>query len=322
MIAVKYPLVLFPVALFAAGCSHGHDAAAPVTPGVQITPANAQEVATLALRAAFGLANVGSVTGGLLTHQPAPAPALLDVKAIVEHHVDEMVVQSLLLPASISDTVPGPGGGQVIHTWEDSDGSGTITTGDSFVSAYTDYQDGAQVLNGVVTVDPVAVFGQPPDGLTWGISGRMNFVNLEVAVGTAEPQAIAGTVRFTREHRQTVDVLDLDLDTGLVVGTTALQAGTTIAYDVFPAEYGFAMSARGAVQVDGVDGLIEFETRQVFTGLTLLGYPWAGSLEVRGAGGGLITVTMVDYTSALKIEIDADGDGEAEETVDADWTTL
>jgi hypothetical protein len=210
----------------------------------------------------------------------------------------------------------------VIHTWEDNDGSETISTGDSFVSAFTDYHDGAQVLNGVVTVDPVAVFGQPPDGLTWGISGRMNFVNLEVTVGAAEPQAIAGSLRFTRERRQTVDLLDLDLDTGLVVGTTVLQAGNTISYNVYPAAYGFAMSARGAVAVDGVDGLIEFETKQVFTGLTLLPYPWAGSLEIRGDGGSLITVTMVDYTSSLTIEIDADGDGEVEETVDADWSTL
>lgn len=325
MTAVKILLAVLPFSVFAASCSksHGGDAA-PLTPGVQITTANGQEIARVALQAAFGLADVGSVSGGLLAHPfgSSTSPALLSVKALVQARVDELVVGGTLLAASLSETLPGTAGGQVIHTWDDRDGDEKVSTGDAFVSAFTDYRDGTTSLSGVVTVDGIVVFGEPPAGQTWGIAGRMNFVNLQVTVAGGEPQTIAGSVRFSRERRQTVEVLDLDLDDGLVTGSSVLQPGTAIGYIEFPADYGFAVSAHGAVQADGIVGLIEFDTTQVFTGLTLLPYPWAGVLEVRGAGGSLITVQMTDYTSSLTIAIDADGDGEVDETVAADWTTL
>ncbi len=320
--AVKTLLALLPVSLFSLGCSNGHGEAAPPTPGVQISMANAQEVAKLAIQAAFGLADVGNIGSGvLLVPQPANMAAA-GLSAMVERRVGDLLVGEVLLTAAVSQTLTGPAGGQVIHTWDDRDGDQKLSAGDTFLSAFTDYGDRGLLLSGVVMVDELTVTGTPPTSQQWGIAGRMTFVNLAVTADGGDPVTLAGSLRFRREQRVTVETLALQLDSAFVVGSTVLQPGNTIGYNVYPVEYAFALSAKGAVQVEGIDGLIRYETKHPFTGITLFSYPWAGELEVHGAGDSLISVRMIDYTSMLEIEVDADGDGEVDETIAADWTTL
>lgn len=324
MTAVKTLLALFPVSFLTLGCSGGGGGdAAPVTPGVQITTENAQQVAKRAIQAAFGLADVGNIGSGLVVvPQPMDTPSG-SLMSMVQQQVGSVLAGETLLAAagSASQTLAGPEGGQVIHTWEDRDGDEQLSDGDTFVSAFTDYGARGLVLNGVVLVDEVTVTGTPPTSQQWGVAGRMTFVNLDVAAG-GDPTTLAGSLRFRRENRVTTEVLDLDLDRGFRVGDAVLQPGNTIGYNTYPIEYAFLLAARGAVQVDGIDGLITYETTQPFTGLTLFTYPWAGELEVRGAGKSTIVVRMTDYTSMFVIEIDVDGDGEVDETIDGDWNDL
>jgi len=314
-------LVYLSLPLFAVACRNGSASPAPLTPGVQITSANAQEIAVLALGAAFGLAEVGEVGTGVLALQLPGPIARVDLRRMIGRRVDELLLAPAVLPASVSSTLPGPGGGQVIHTWEDRDGDERVSTGDAFVSAFTDYVDGQVELSGVVTVDQVVVAGTPPSGTSWSIGGRMTLVNLEVGNGD-DTTTVVGSLRFVREQRPTVILTKLELDRGLAVGGMSLQPGNVIGYDEFPIDYAFSMTSRGAVEVAGIDGLLLYETTAPFTGITLFDYPWAGELQVRGAGSSLITIRMTDYTSMLEIEVDADGDGEIDETIEADWTAL
>lgn len=322
MIAVKTSLaVAVPLLLLAAACSRGSSSAVVATPGAQITAENAEQVALLAIEAAFGFTPIGAVGSGLLAVAPPAAPAPLQLGNVVARRVDELLFAPAVLAGAVSQTLAGPDGGQVILTWEDRDGDQKVSTGDTFVSAFTAWRDGELELSGVLTVDGTVVAGTPPSSQYWSIAGRMTFVNLTVGTG-ADAVTIAGAVQFRRERKPTVESTRLEIDQGLAFGDALLQSGTALGYDEFPAEFAFSLSSRGAVQVPDLDGELRYETTQVFTGITLFGYPWAGVLEVRGAGDSLITVRMVDFTSTISIEVDADGDGEVDETLTADWTTL
>lgn len=318
----KIPLLVrFVLPLFAVACHDGSSPSQPSTPGVQITGANAEQIAVLALDAAFGLAQVGDVGSGVLALRLPGPLARVDLRRLIGRRVDELVLVSSALPASLSETLPGPGGGQVMRTWEDRDGNERVSSGDTFVSAFAGYVDGDVRLSGVVTVDELVVSGTPPSSTSWSMQGRMTLVGLEVGTGD-ESTTVSGSLRFGRERRPTVILTGLELDRGLVAGGMSLQRGNVITYNEYPIDYAFAMSSRGAVQVAGVEGLVRYETKAPFTGITLFDYPWAGELEVRGLGNSRITVRMIDYTSMLVIDVDADGDGEIDETIEADWTTL
>jgi hypothetical protein len=312
---------MLPFALFAAACDSSSDEAPPPPPGVVITVDNALQVTTVAIQAAFGLAELGDVIGGLLEQDLGAMPAGLAVEQIAAQRLEAMLAWQALLPATLSATLPGPEGGEVIQTWDDRDSDELISAGDSFVSAFTDYGEDGLVLNGVVTFDVEDTIGLPPDGQTWTVTGPMTFMNLTVASG-ADSVLLAGSVRYTRERRATVTLSNLRLEAPLTFGDQVLQPGNETGYDSYPATFQFALTGAGAVEAAGLDGQIRFETKVVFTGLTFFGYPWGGELEIRGADDSKITARMVDFTSTIEILVDVDGDGDTDETLTADWNSL
>lgn len=322
MILMKTPLVAaLPLMVLATACSRGSPPAGGQAPGAHITAENAEQIALLAIRSAFGFTPVGEIGSGLLALQPAAAPAQLRLEHIVARRIDEMWLASLLPTGTAPLTMAGPDGGQVIRVWEDVDGDEQISSGDTLVIAFTAYRDGPLELDGVLTIDGIVVAGTPPTSQSWSVAGRMTFAELEVG-SAGDAVTIVGSLRFHRERKPTVESTRLLLDHGLRFGDAELQPGTTLGYDEFPAEFAFALSSRGAVQAPGVEGVLRYETTQVFSGITLFGHPWAGVLEVRGEGTSRIVVRMVDFTSTIAIDVDADGDGMVDETLTTDWTTL
>lgn len=299
--------------LLLAACSDDDDVPPPpAAPPVQITPDNALDVASVAVEAAFGLADVARIEADLVAPGPDPLGLVLE---------PEGAAAAALLEALVTATIPGPEGGEVLHTWNDADDNAEVSTGDSYISTFADYGEFGLVLNGTITVGELSVSGEPIAGLTWTVRGRMEFLNLAVTRGTTT-QVLTGSLRFTRELRPTVTLLTLDLDQGFDVGSSSLQPGNTIGYNEYFFTYEFGRFAAGSVIDQDIEGLVAFDATVPFTGLVFLPSPWGGNLEVYGADDALITVRIPDFTSQVVIEIDYDGDGEIDESVTTTWPEL
>ncbi|MBX3462915.1 MAG: hypothetical protein KF830_07075 [Planctomycetes bacterium] len=287
---------------FAAACSG--DAPPPPPPGVEITADNAVEVATIALQAAFGLAETGEVVGALFDVPLAPPPA-----------------PATALAATTTTTLPGPEGGQVLVTWTDQDGNGLTSPADSFVYTFADYGRLGLRLDGVVLADVLDTTGQVATGQAWTVDALLTFANLQVTEG-ADSVLLGGAQRYRRERRATVMLSELAIDTPFAFGSGVLQPGNRIGYNTYPFEFQFALSGNGAVEATGFEGQIRFSTEVFFTGFTFFPNPWTGRLEIRGAGASVITARMVESTSTVEILVDLDGNGSTDQTATIDWSQL
>jgi hypothetical protein len=289
--------VLLLCSVFASGCRHGGtDSASAVlpTPGVEITQANAQELALLTLRSAFGFVDAADVGSRLAFTRPV-APALL--------------------AASLSTTDYGPDGGDVLRAWDDHDGDQRLSAGDSVLSVFHGYADRGKTFDGIVMFEAIEVIGVPPDvGVA---SGRLSLVDLQV-MSDAGLAMFTGSMPCRREFRATVELLQLDLDTDLEVDGATLRSGTTIAFNRYPLTDTFAMLADGALVVDGAPGTVLFATSVPFSGLGFLPDPYAGELVLRGTQRRTIEARVMSLTS-LRIQADLDGNGKVDETVMATW---
>ncbi|MBL8728475.1 MAG: hypothetical protein JNM25_08600 [Planctomycetes bacterium] len=303
--------------LVSSGCSGSNDGGASTllpTPGVEITQANAQDLALRTLRSAFGFVDAAEVGSNLAFAAP-PLPSQVALATVAAALASGSPASAVLLPASVSSTAEGPEGGQVLRAWEDQDGDGRLSPGDSILSVLTAYGDRGRSFSGIVMLDVFAVTGVPP--LVGVTSGRLSLVNLTVTsdAGTA---AFAGSMQFRRETRLTVELFEMVLDADLEVDEATLQAGTRIAFNRYPQTETFAMFADGSLLVDGSPGAVVFATSVPFSGLSFLPDPYAGELVLSGGQRRTITARVMSLTT-LRIQADLDGDGKVDETAMSTW---
>ncbi|HZN39661.1 MAG TPA: hypothetical protein VFD82_12705 [Planctomycetota bacterium] len=283
---------LFPLAMVLAACNGDDHAAAPPLPTVRITSANALLVARTAVSASLRLADVAGIGVAVITAVP-PEP---------------------------SATFPGTGGGEVVRTWDDRDEDGKVSTGDLFTLAFTAFAEDGLVLDGGMSFDSLVVEGDLVNGLSWLLQARLDFVDLAVTSGSGT-ETLNGPLWFLREKRATVMTLDLRVGDGLAVAGSELAAGTPFAYHDYVLDFTFAQFGAGMVESEAIGGIVEFETKVPFTGIQFVPDPSVGELEVRGAGGSVLTIRAVDFFN-VELALDADGDGVVEQTIPVEWSSL
>ena len=282
---------LFPLAMLLASCNDNDHAPAP-TPTVQITSANAVLVAHTVVSASLRLADVAGIGVAVIT----------------------------VVPPEPSATFPGPGGGEVVRTWDDRDDDGKVSTGDLFTLAFTAFAEDGLVLDGEMSFDSLVVQGDLVDSLNWIVRTRLDFVDL-VVTSAAGTETLNGSLWCAHEKRDTVFTLDLEAAEGFDVAGNELARGSTLSYPEFRLDGTFAQFGTGAVESESIGGLVVFETKVPFTGFQALPNPSVGELEVRGADGSMLTVRAVDFDNA-EIGLDADGDGVDEQTIAVAWSSL
>lgn len=287
---------LLSVSMLLAACSGSDRPVSPI-PTTQITSANAVAVASAAVRASLGLADVAGIAVGVITAVP---PQLTDGR--------------------VSVTIPGAEGGEALRTLDDRDDDQKVSSGDLMTIDFMAFGEAGVVLDGVMSLQELVVEGDLLEGLSWIVRTRLDFVDLMVTTA-AGTETLNGSLWCTHEKRDTVFTLDLDAAEGFDVAGNELAPGTTLAYPEFRLDGTFAQFGAGAVESEAIGGLIVFEVKVPFTGFQVLPNPRVGELEVRGADGSMLTVRAVDFDNA-EIAVDADGDGVAEQTIPVQWSAL
>ncbi len=298
----------------------GRQTIAPLMPTVQITSANAVEVARVALSASLGLADVAGIGVGVLTAVPPEPTAPLSLQAQALRSLGELVGAGSTLAARVSASIPGAEGGEAFRFFDDRDDDERVTTGDALTITFVAFAEDGLVLNGTLVFDDLVVEGDLVDGLSWIVQTRLDFLNLAITVGEVT-ETLDGAVRCRREKRATVMTLEMEVEAGFTVAGTVLEAGTKLAYHEYVLDFTFAQFAQGAVEDEAIGGRVLFLTKVPFTGIQFLPDPSSGMLEVLGAGGSMLTITAIDFFN-VEIAVDADGDGEAEETLSMEWSAL
>ena len=294
-------IVLLSVSMLFAACSDSDRPVSPV-PTTQITAANAVAVASTAVRASLGLADVAGIGFGVITTLPAG------------------LTEGTALPGAIVATIPGAQGGEAQRTIDDRDDDQGVSTGDLITIDFLAFGEAGVVLDGSMSVQQLVVQGDFVTSLNWIVRTRLDFVDL-VVTSAAGTQTLNGSLWCAHEKRDTVFTLDLDAAAGFDVGGNELAPGTTLAYPEFRLDGTFAQFGAGAVESDAIGGVVLFEVVVPFTGFQVVPNPSVGELEVRGADGSMLTVRAVDFDNA-EIDLDADGDGVAEQTIPIAWSEL
>lgn len=282
-------------------CSSG---SAPSTPALRadasITVENALAASRAAVDATVDVVRVAQIGARFLTEQPPEPP-------------------TGTAAAELSLTFDGPNGGQAIHTWNDADGDGKPSTGDTFTETFVAWSDGYE-LSGTVLFDEMVVTGDPFDGITWRIEARLHFVNL-VVTQNAATTTWNGSVLCTREQRLTAKLLVLQFDSDFRLGALTLAAGARLERNEYPIDFTMGIFVQGFVTVPELGGGLEVATVAPLSGLAALQNPWAGTLEVRGGDRGVLQVVPVDFFN-VEIHVDADGDGIEDALLPAEWAEL
>jgi hypothetical protein len=289
------------VSMLLAACSGSDHAIVSPIPTTQITSANAVAVASAAIRASLGLADVAGIAARVITALP---PQLAGTT----------------LPGIIMVTIPGAEGGEALRTLDDRDDDESVTTGDGMTIDFMAFGEAGLVLDGVVSLHELVVEGDLAGGLSWIVRTRLDFLDVAVTSGSGT-EMLNGSLWCTREKRATVMTLDLEAAEGFDVAGRQLAEGATLAYHDYVLDFTFGQFASGAVESEAIGGLVEFETMVPFTGIQVVPDPSVGELEVRGAGGSMLTVRAVDFFN-VEIAVDADGDGVAEQTIPVQWSEL
>jgi len=289
------------VSMLLVACNGGDHPVAPI-PTTQITAANAVAVASAAVRASLGLADVAGIAARVMTAVPAGLGA------------------GTALPGTIMVTIPGAQGGEALRTLDDRDDDQRVSTGDGMTIDFMAFGEAGLVLDGVVSVQDLVVQGDLVESLNWIVRTRLDFIDL-VVTSSSGPETLNGSLWCTREKRDTVFTLELDADQVFDVDGNVLAAGTTLAYPEFRLDGTFAQFGAGAVESEAIGGVVLFEVKVPFMGFQVVPNPNVGELEVRGADGSMLTVRAVDFDNA-EIAVDADGDGVAEQTIPIAWSAL
>jgi hypothetical protein len=230
------------------------------------------------------------------------------------------LTDGMALPGIVMVTIPGAEGGEALRTLDDRDDDQSVSTGDGMTIDFMAFGEAGLVLDGVVSVHELVVQGDLVESLNWIVQTRLDFTDLMVT-SSSGTETLNGSLLCTREKRDTVFTLDLDVAGGFDVAGNELTPGATLSYPEFRLDGTFAQFGAGAVESEAIGGLVEFEVKVPFTGFQVVPNPNVGELEVRGADGSMLTVRAVDFFN-VEIDVDADGDGQAEQTIPVEWSAL
>jgi hypothetical protein len=137
------------------------------------------------------------------------------------------------------------------------------------------------------------------------------------------PVTSNGALKLELETRNFPELADVVSGTRLRLSTQTselLQEDFRTATTIDASTLGYSIIATGKVSADSFDGYVTYATQDPLTGVGS-GFPFAGSLLIKGANGASILITALDSARVL-LEIDLNGDAAVDETREITWLQL
>jgi hypothetical protein len=311
------------------GCGGGGGGSdSPAGPDlVEITSSNAATIAGAVLLSSFEGGDLGSFAG--LTPAPTAVTSTKTSRLYAKVGSLEGAQMESLLKQSQQGYMQAPVGPVVT----DCDVAGTITTsgnlasqmtltaGDEVTLAFADCDDGASVVDGVLSMTISSLSGDFASGL-FVVGINITLTRFQV-VENAEAVMADGTISFVTDTTGSpTDITRITTDALTVTGggasNTLTQYLMTQTVNEITGEY--SLDTSGTLTSSAFSGSAAFTTELALQGAGT-DYAVSGELLITGANGATIRVIVLDGVS-VRLELDLDGDGTPDEIVDATWAEL
>jgi len=316
------------------GGGGGGDGGGLSTEPINITAANAVQVASVTLNATSILADFdaepifGPASSSASSATSAKARlAVTDFVSSQFRHLQTLVPQAgsgvtiaeLIPPETFPCLVSGTltvSGNIADPTFE------TLAPGDVMTATYSSCDDGDGVVaSGTFTITVQAFTGNlvtPP----YSVTAQISFTNFSLtAVG--ETLSLSGDMTYIESTPEGVVFTDTLSGDSLNFSFSG-DAGKWISFDVVSTvdfnTQAYSVDSSGTLATAQLGGSVQSETTTSFEGIGD-GYPSSGVMVVTGAANSSETITVVDSIN-VTIEVDEDGDGVIDQTINTTWDAL
>ncbi|MGD2073690.1 MAG: hypothetical protein PVI91_04770 [Gammaproteobacteria bacterium] len=308
------------------GGSGGSDTVAAADP-VTISAANAEEVAGTAYDAGASLEGAGLGGAGLVT------PAAVGGAAAGGVDMIEVIVGQLqaseswfagsgtVSAAATTSQSQACSEGSVSFTFNDADGDGELSSGDSMSATYYQCVEGDTVLNGGFSISNIVISGDPsvpPYSLQLTIQAS-NFT----ATANGETSSLHGgmTLSLTTDGvSSSVSVSGSSIIVSGAGGNAALSSFVLQStHDESSGAYTLKVDA--IVSSSEIGGSVTIVTDIRFEAVEP-GDPYQGRAIITGADNTSVTLVAMSDGVTVQLLVDEDGDGIPDETLQRTWNDL
>lgn len=223
---------------------------------------------------------------------------------------------------------PCLGGGSVDVNWNDVDGDGRVSTGDTSIITFNDCRWGLHdpdTITGQISITDFTLTGSPPDPQS-EMSATYTFIDLKMDSGDGTPFTIKGDFTFTFKNPIGV-AKSIYVTINSLTGTEGDITETISNFSLDGKKYigtgNYTHNGNGRFDSTEFDGHVTFVTTETFEGRGGMN-PNSGVMKITGANNSSVTITALSCATSVELSVDANGDGVADdnypETVP--WTDL
>ena len=301
------------------GGSVGTAAAAPVA----VTSVNATQVASASLGASDGLTGNTSGVLGIVPAAVGATPSA-DVN-IVETIIDQVRKapqsgSSGVSIAAVQNVNQNCDSGTLNVSFNDSDNSATLTTGDSVSMSANNCTFSGVTMNGTISISNVVVAG---DQITPPYSMQFTLATSGFSVSSGrEIAALNGSSTISESTSDGITFTTSSSGAGIQVtagGETLTLTNFQITEVENQATGAYSVDISATISSSLLGGSVTVTTDAPLSGV----YPFeadAGQITCTGDNSS-VTITVIDSTS-VQLDVDPDGDGIPDDTINQTWTNL
>lgn len=280
---------------------------------------NAQQVAQSAFEGATGVLATTSLGGDFL--EAVAGRTRFDVASFARRRIAAILGDPgrVVLRATVEEeTGDCEDDGTYVERWDDADGDGRTSSGDSFELEFLGCSEGGESIDGRIVLDQLALSGIVGSD-AWSISLRLTFDGITIRDGD-DVLRLDGVL--TVAIAVAGDLADFSLRVLTAIGDaqTTLVAGTAIDATEDARAEELTIATSGGVSLVGLGGTITFSTTTPFRGSTSSDYPSSGVFVIRGAASS-VTLVVLDEI-AVRLDVDEDGDGDVDAAITTTWQAL
>lgn len=313
---------------------------------VALSNSNAVPVSGLVVDAAVGGLAAGTLGTVVVASAETPTTAVSDLSLLrlsrsLLDRVFTLQLQGALSTDSVTAAQVPPSvacstSGTVAVTWNDADGDGELSVGDSVALSFSSCVEDGLTLNGELEVGVIELLGNPATDPAWNALLRLNFNSLSASDGVSSI-AIAGSLDLALDTQASGTVL-LAITTEVWVGPGA-TASSFLHFDEGDdftelTQYrislqenpdgSFLLSSQGTLESSFIAGIVTFQTTQDLTGFDFdINDPSAGQVLITGATSSTVLLRVVNSV-IVELDVDDEGNGfdAGDITITSSWDEL
>ena len=322
-------LVPIAASLLISACGGGGGSAPIVSPdpSLQITSANAQQVAKIAYEAALQNQQLGNTGGGFFIGSPQGGITKVDsdfAASFKAHNGGSQVpipAETISCAVSGSTTVSGDIADPITPT---------LTANDFFQFVFNACDDGFdEVTNGTLRADIDEFSGDLLSGL-FSLTMTLTLTDFQVSIFENQSTTPTDVLTSRGGAMSTLDTMSFPFvstsTTGnlMVVDTNASSESLSNFSSLFTVDGNFVpapytTSSSGTLDSSRLAGVIRYSNDEMFQGLGI-DYPSSGRFLVEGQDSSLLLIA--DSNVDVRILIDLGADGTIDETMVTTWAEL